>query len=617
MPEEANSYEFGPFLLDPTRRKLLRGETEVPLTPKAFDILSVLVRNGGSVVTKETILRTVWPDTIVDEGNLTFQISALRKALGGSDGVIVTVPGRGYQLAAPVSTVADVEATEVVVEERTTTTVRVAFLGMAAMVIVAAIAALLFLRRPDPVPAAATAIRSLAVLPFKPIVAARRDEALEVGMADTLISRLGYVAELRVSPLTTVRRFGGIQQDPLEAGRQLGVDAVLDGSIHDNGERIRVNARLLRVTDGSQVWSGTFDERGGDLFAIHDSVASQVAAMLAPDLPSSMERRVRRRDTANVEAYRAYAIARMHFTRTNSRDYDLAIAELKRALELDPEYAQAWAFLGNIYARVPIGADRPPKQAFALAGDAARRALALDPDNSDAWCDLAIIDFWHTWNWASAEAHFRRSIALDPSNSEAHLLYAHLLSNLRRTDESRREIGIALRLEPIRPILNALAAQFELQAGNYDEAIRQAQHTLKIDPDVWIAQLALGKAYELKGRFAEAMAAYEKALQGSGSNVEASSMIAHLHALQGNHVQAREVVATLAKTSRERYVPALKIALPYVALGDDDEAFRWLRKGCEERDVTMVFLNVNPRWDRLREDPRFREIEACVGLPAR
>src|SRR5687768_8454976 len=198
MPEEATIYEFGPFLLDPTRRKLLRGEEEVALTPKTFDILSVLVRNGGTVVTKENLLRTVWPDTVVDEGNLTFQISALRKALGDADRLIVTVPGRGYQLAAPVDLVsAEAEALEVVIEERTTTTLHVAFVAIAAIVaVLAALAAFLFLRRSDPDPAAA--IRSLAVLPFKPIVAAQRDEALELGMADTLISRLGHVPEIRV-----------------------------------------------------------------------------------------------------------------------------------------------------------------------------------------------------------------------------------------------------------------------------------------------------------------------------------------------------------------------------------------------------------------------------------
>ena len=617
MPDAVTIYEFGPFLLDPTRRKLLRGEEEVPLTPKAFDILSVLVRNGGTVVTKENLLRTVWPDTIVDEGNLTFQISSLRKALGDADRLIVTVPGRGYQLAAPVDLVsAEAEAMEVVVEERTTTTLHIAFVVIAAIVaVLAALAAFLFLRRSDPVPAAA--IRSLAVLPFKPIVAAQRDEALELGMADTLISRLGHVPGIRVSPLTAVRRYAGLEQDAMEAGRQLGVDAVLDGSIHAAGERIRVNARLLRVADGSQIWSGTFDERGRDLFAVHDSVATELAGMLRPDLSPTEQRLVRRRDTANVEAYRSYAIARMHFTRTNSRDFELAIGELKRALALDPGYAQAWAFLGNVYARLPIGADRVPQEAFALAEDAARRAIALDPDNSDAWCDLAIIDFWHTWDWSSSESHFKRSIALDPNNSEAHLLYAHLLSNLGRAEESRREIRIALELEPIRPATNALAAQFELQAGNYAEAIRQAQHTLEIEPNMWLANLALGKAYELQGRYADAMAAFEKARQGSGANVEALSMIAHLQARQGNHAVAREMVASLVKTAGERYVPALKIALPYVALGEYDEAFRWLEKGCQERDVSMVFLNVNPRWDTIRKDPRFREIEACVGLPGR
>ena len=608
------------------------------LTPKAFDILATLAKGAGRVVTRDELQRAVWPDTVVDESNLAFQMSALRKALREKESghrYIATIPGVGYQLVVPVRDAGGDEETipppaEIVVQQLETVTLTVeeasapsGGLGLwlaliALLVVVAAGLAwwVVNLRRTVPEPAAAPApIRSLAVLPFKPIVAAQRDEALELGMADALIGRIGSEHDVIVSPLTAVRRYGSLEQDPLQAGRELGVDAVLDGTIHNQGSRVRVTGRLLRVADGKQLWQGSFDESVAGIFAVQDSITARLAAQLSLQPRVRDAPLARHRDTKSIEAYRAYALGVMHVTRTRRDEIEKGIEYFQQAIALDPEYAAAYAELAQAHSILPISSDRPSKESFARARAAAARAIELDPDLAPAHAVMGSILFWNDWDWAASEAAFQRAIELDPNNNLARLRYAHLLSNIGRHADSAVQARVAMRLDPLSWFTATLAGQFLLQAGDAAGAEDQLEHALRLNPTFWIAHLNLGKAHEMRGRYEDAMREYEIARASSGENVEPLMVIGYLHGVQGRRTEAEAVLRQLMKLADERPIPGTKIALVHLGLGNRDETFRWLRRACRERDVGLTFLWANPRWKQLENDPRFEEIERCVGLP--
>ena len=620
-------YSFGPFVLDPSKRLLQKNGEPVPLTPKAFDLLLLLISHRGSVVAKEVLLDEVWPGTVVEESNLAFQIHTLRKALDEKSGgarYIATIPGRGYQFVTDVSPPA--EEREVVVEEHEKTTVAIhqsatprerVLAAVAAALVLLTLAGLLFLRRsPDVPPRPDGTVRSLAVLPFKPIVASDRDEALEIGMADALIARISSVRGVVVRPLTAVRRYGGIDHDPFVAGRELAVDAVLDGSIHRTGDAIRVRARLLRVSDGTQLWSGEFDARYSGIFDVQDSISSRLAEALTLEPTPDERRRMNARPTQSLDAYRAYALGRVHQLRVRPGDIREGIRYFREAVTLDPGYAAAYAGLADVHSTLPISADEPPAENFRQAKAAAEQALSLDPYLSDAYTARATVKFWYDWDWEDAERDFRRAIELNPGSGLARIRLAHLLSNLGRHEEARREALEAQKLEPLSPIVGALSAQFSLQAGNLAAAKDQSHRLLRDHPDFWIAHLNIAKALEQEGRLDEALVELERASPLSGSNLEAQGMIGFVHGLRGDAAQARAIAGEMVASSRTRYVPATKIALVYVGLGDRDAAFEWLRRACRERDLGLTFLYANPRWQRLETDPRFEEIRRCVNLPA-
>jgi DNA-binding winged helix-turn-helix (wHTH) protein/tetratricopeptide (TPR) repeat protein/TolB-like protein len=624
MLEPSPILAFGPYVLNASARQLLRDGEPVTVTPKAFDVLCLLARNAGRTVPKTTLLSTVWPDGVVDENNLAFQISVLRKALSDSSGGsrhIVTVPGQGYQLVTPVRVLA-ADDLDLVLEERERTMITIeaepsrrsaprALLIAAALAIVVLGGAFLLRIRQDGAQAAPP-IRTVAVLPFKSLLAAQADEALELGMADALISRISTNPDVIVRPLASVRRFTGQEEDPIAAGKALGADAVLDGSIVSADGRIRVSARLLRVSDASQVWTGQFEERSSEIFAIQDSISARLARDLSWNLrPSARPRR----ETVNPEAYRAYAVGRLHATRVQSVANDKAIASFKRAIALDPNYAAAWMALADCYAIQPISADRPPRENFQAARAAITKAIELDPDVPDAHAVLGVIRFWYDWDWAGAEAAYQRAIEVSPTSATSHIRYAHLLSNTGRHEEAEREAREALRLDPLSPHINFLAAQFRLQAGDVVEAVRQLRHVLSLHPDLWQAHLNLGKAYEMMGRYDDALRELAIARESSGENVEPHWMIGYVHARRGDRMAARKALDELLAIQRRRYVPPAKIALLHIGMGNHDEAFRWLTLACEDRDRTLVFLDVNPRFRALHADPRFEAVRRCVNLP--
>jgi serine/threonine-protein kinase len=639
--EQAHIYKFGEFRVDAAKRLLLRADGEpVSLTPKIFDTLLYLVKHAGKIVDKDELMREIWTDTIVEENNLNKNISVLRRVLGekhGENRFIATVPGQGYKFVASVQVssskfqVSSFSESQIehfklkdgnesreksepetrnlkpetdqyqrpLTKNRNRTIVAVGAL----ILLIAVISAVYFWRQTP----AKTPLKTLAVLPFKPLTAENRDEVLEMGMADTLIARLGANREIVVRPLGSVRRYGNLEQDPLTAGRELGVETVLDGSLQRVADKIRVNARLIKTADGATLWSATFDENFTDIFVVQDAISKKIAEALKlsfGDAPTP----IGKRSTENVEAYRFYLQGRYHAFKLTPPDIRKGIAFYNQAIAADPLYALAYAGMAQAYVALPITSDVPPNEAFPQAKAAAQRALEIDENLAEARIVLGVVEFWFDWDWKNAETELKQAIAINPNNPDAHRFYAVLLTILGRPNEALSEMETARQLDPLSLIVNALKGQTLFYAGRDAEAIDQSNKTLEIEPNFWIAHIMLARVYIRQNKFDEAVTEAKKAGEFSGGNSEASSLAGYALAKAGRRDAALATLEELKSTSNQRYVPAYNIAMIHNGLDQTDEALNLLEKAFQTRDARMILLKVDPKWNNLRSDARFVDL---------
>lgn len=628
--QEFQRYAFGDFQVDPASRQLFGADGRpVALTPRVFDTLLFLLQNAGIPLGKDAMIAAIWPNRVVDENNLTQNISVLRRVFGANPGdhrYIVTEPGRGYRFVAPVridvhrdagaaagaghrqqsgrsgddrQPSADAPAAGPPASARPRRRVFAAI----ALLAVAGLAVGGWLRREHRAPAASGVV--LAVLPFKPLLAGARDEVLELGMADTLIAKLSSNPHAIVRSLSAVRRFDRVDQDPLAAGRLLGVGAVLEGHVQRNGGQVRLNARLLAVPDGKAIWSGTFDADFSDVFTVQDAIVSQVAGALSLQIDRDQRRRMSAGYTSNIEAYQLYLDGRYHLQQATPPELETGIGYFRRALELDPSYALAYVGLAEGYRRQAIISDADPQQVLPPARVAALHALGIDDTLAEAYVPLGFVSFWNDWDWADAESRFRRSIELQPNFADAHFGYAALLSNLGRNDEALRESRRARELDPLSPLYVALEASFVAYAGHVDEARRQVDGVLRANPDFWIAHLVRGWLESDAARYDDAVDDFRTASGLSGGSQQAVSMLGFALARAGRTSEARALLDSLLARARSAYIPPTSIATIYCGLGDTGQALAWLERGYAARDVRMTFLKVDRRWNALRADPRF------------
>jgi DNA-binding winged helix-turn-helix (wHTH) protein/TolB-like protein/Tfp pilus assembly protein PilF len=595
----------------------------VPLMPKAFDTLLYLVEHSGKVIERDELMTAIWADTIVEENNLTQNISSLRRVLGekhGQNQFIATVPGHGYKFVAAVRQVnethqsaapepagvmtPEVKAQPAPASARTikgSVANRFWLIGLVIFVVLAFSSFAIYRWRESQQRVAEVPIKTLAVLPFKPLVAEKRDEALELGMADTLISKLSGGEDIIIRPFGAIRRYNSWDQDSLQAGRELGVEAVLDGSIQTSGERIRVAARLFRTSDGKQLWAGQFDEKLNDIFGVQDSISERVAGALRIQLGQ------KKRYTGNVAAYELYMRGNYHTQNLTRAETDKGIAYFRQAIEVDPNYARPHIGLARAYLTMALSSGVPSEQVVPLSKAATLRALEIDETLPEAHVALGLIYFWYEWDWAAAEKEYLRALELNANSSEAHFAYAHVLSNSGRHEMALAEIRRARELDPLSFVTNALEGQILFFAGKHDEALDRLQKTIDLNPNFWLAHLFISRVYTEKGMHAEAIAAAKKAKDVSG-NSQSDAYRAYAlsrSSRSGQQAEARAVLEELLKLSQERYVPPYNLAVIYNALGENEKALEYLEKGFGEKDVRMVFLKVEPMWNTLRSNPRF------------
>ncbi len=471
-----------------------------------------------------------------------------------------------------------------------------------------------YLHEPRTTLSAAQREKSIAILPFKPLLPEGSDQVLEMGMADTLITKLGNAGEIIVPSLTSVRQYAGVDQDPLVAGRKLGVNSVLAGNVQKSGDRLRVTVRLIRVADGSSLWAATFDEKFTDVFTVQDTIAQKVAGALALRLTINNQQRLTKRYTENVAAYQLYLTGRYHWSKLTPPDIAKSIAFFQQAIELDPTYPLAYSGLADAYARRGITGELPSRDAFPQAKAAATAALEIDESLAEPHATLALIHLWFDWDWKAAESEGKRAVELNPNSGIARLAYAHVLSNLGRNDEAIAQAARARELDPVSLPINAREGAVLSYARRYPEARDRLQKTLELDPNFWLAHMFLGDVDVQEGKYSEALAELDKAKEFSRGNSQAVSMIGCVFVRAGNAVAARAVLTELNSASAQHYIPSSNIAALYLALGEAEEAIAHLERAYEERDARLSFLKIDPKWDALRADPRFLSMQQRVGL---
>lgn len=456
--------------------------------------------------------------------------------------------------------------------------------------------------------------RRLAVLPFKPLTPETRDQVLELGMADSLITKLSNSRELVVSSLPSVRKFGGLEQDTVTAGRQLQVNSVLEGNVQKSGDKIRVTVRLINVSDGSSLWAGTFDEKFTDVFSVQDAITRKVADALALRLTGEEEKRVTRRYTGDIDAYQLYMTGRYQWAKLTPADIRSSIESFQQAIDKDPAYALAYFGIAEANRSLAINADVPSKECLPRAKAAAQKALELDESLAEAHASLSFSVSWYDWDWSTAEKEARRAVELNPNSAHAHFACAHVLSDLGQHDEAISHIVQARQLDPVFPLYGAIEGMILHHAGRDAEALAKLQKCAEVEPNFWITFLMLGKVYTQQRQLPAAIAALEKARQLSRGNSETIGSIGYVAGRFGDKTRAEAVLQELKSLSAQHYIPPYCIALADLGLDRQDAAFADLERACEERDVRVTLLKVDPRWESVRSHPRFLSILKRVGF---
>jgi DNA-binding winged helix-turn-helix (wHTH) protein/tetratricopeptide (TPR) repeat protein len=585
-------YSFSSFILNLTSGCLLKAGQEIKLRPKSFRLLQYLLENRGRLVGKDELIQAVWPDSFVTPNSLVKCVKDIRLALGDdSSQIIRTVARRGYIFIAAVSE-----------EERVT-----------AKPIVETGAGVRILVREGEATTAQT-LKSIAILPF--ILLDGGDEHLGLAIADALITRFSKVRRMIVRPTGAIIKYGRGTQDPLAAGKDLGVDLLVEGSIQRSGERMRVTARLLRVRDGAPVWADQFHENLLDIFNAQDSISVQIAEAVTLNLTAEERNLLTRRLTKDLEAYHLYLRGRYFFNQMTEENLRRAIGIFEQAIARDPGYAMAYTGIADSYLVLGSWAAgaMPPREAYPKAKSAALRALELDPALAEAHTSMAAVVKVFDWDWAEAEKGFRRAIELDPSYPTAHQWYAMYLSAMGRLPEALDEVRLAHGLAPLSHIISRDMGRVYLFACQYCDAIQQLEHTLEMEPNFVPALFFLGTAYAVEKRYGEALAVLQKAVDVSGGKPHLLAALGHTYAACGQIDAALRTLDGLREQAKRRYVSPYNFAVIYAGLGEVDRAFAYLEKTYEERSNWLVFLRGEPRLSSLRQDPRLVDLIRRVGL---
>ena len=629
MQQDNNCYEFGRFRLKTAERVLLREGEPVPLTPKVFDILLTLVEHGGQVVQKDDLMRRVWPNTFVEEGNLTQNISLLRKALGETpDGVqyIETVPRRGYRFVAETSrtwsgdrietagnghkeSVLPPETVKVAEEPRVASapvalTRRTPLYAIAAGLVVAGIIGLVYFKGWGAA-GEAEVIQSIAVLPFVDESADPDSQYINDKIAESLINSLSKLPQLRVVPRSVVAGYKGKEIDPRKVGEELNVRAVVTGRMRRHGDIISIQADLIDLQNVAQLWGQHYDHKVSDLLLVQDDISR--------DIFENLRLKLNVEEKKQLEAYRLYLKGRNAWNKRTGDALQQAIEYFNQAIAIDPNYGDAYAGLADCYNMLVVYGRLKPKEGFPKAKEAATRALEINENSAEAHTSMAFIKFRFDWDRTATERGFQTAIKLKPGYAPAHQWYSSYLIAVERFDEAIAEAKRTEELEPLSFVASSHLGWIYYLAGQNDKAIEQCRKILELDPSSFPARRYLGLAYEAKGMYAEAITEFETGVKLSGSPLM-HALLGHAYAASGKTAEAKRVLEKLQQLPEQRYVSPYTVAAIHAGLGDQEQAFKWLETAVEERDIWLMNLKVDPVFAKLRPNRRFTDILARIRL---
>jgi TolB-like protein/tetratricopeptide (TPR) repeat protein len=457
---------------------------------------------------------------------------------------------------------------------------------------------------------------TIGVLPFDSLKGDPETDYLASGLTEDTIVSLGRIDPERVSVIgrTSMIAYKGSSKSLAEIGRELGTDYLVESSLRAESSHLRITARLIRVRDQVQIWSETFDSNTSSILGLQQEISSAIAEQVRTRLSPERQRALARRHTQNADAYDFFLRGRHFLSQRTPEAMPRAIDAFQRATAADPTYALGWANLALAYGTSPINSDIDPRRVLPHARDAAVRAVAANPDVAEAQHAVGHVKWAFEWDWPAAEAAFRRAVQLDPSYSLVHLALAHLLSQTGRHPEAEPFVRRARELDPLNPLSYALSSQVAFQARDYAGALQHANRAIALDHEFWIGHQMRGQALEQLGDDDLALTALATAGRLSGHNSKAVSLTGYILGRSGRQAEAREVLGALETASRQRYVPPYALALVHAGLGDADAAFDWLDRAYAARDVHLMFLTVDVKWDRYRSDPRFGNLLARCGF---
>jgi TolB-like protein/Tfp pilus assembly protein PilF len=458
------------------------------------------------------------------------------------------------------------------------------------------------------------AIDSIAVLPFENQNRDASVEWLSDGVTESIINSLTQLPNLKVIARSSVFRYKGKQTDPFVVGKELGVRAVLVGRLMQRGDSINISTELVDVRDNKQLWGEQYDRKASDLMSLQRDIAGQIASSLRLTISGEAHNRMMKHYTDNPEAYQLYLKGRFYWNKRTGEALKKSVEYFNQAIEKDPNYALAYAGLGDAYSLLPGYGGDSPRESFPKAEAVARRAVELDDTLAEAHTSLAqvLID---EWNLPDSNREIQRAIALNPNYATAHHWYGcNNLLVMKRFDQAIAEGKRAQELDPLSLIINADLGYDYIYARQYDKAIEQLRKTIEMDQSFYYAHRLLGQAYELKGSYPDAITEYQKAKQLNDDPI-VRALLGHVYAASGRRDEALKTITQLTEIARQRYVSAYSVAIIYAALGEKDQALNWLEKGYEERATKMTFLKIEPFLDNLRSDPRFAALVRRVGLP--
>lgn len=557
-------YEFGRFRLDVAGRVLFQDGNRIPLAPKAIDLLAALLESSGATVTRQELLSKVWLDAIVEEGTLSSHISLLRKTLGPQ--FIETIPKRGYRFIGGVKGVAEVAARSRIL---------------------------------------------LAVLPFENLDGNEKYDAFSDGLTDELITQLGRINPTRLGVIarTSSMTYKSTGKTIERIGRELHVSHVVEGSVRRAAGRVRIAVQLIQVSDQTHVWNAVYEGELQDVLTLQSRVARAVASQIQIKLEVAEETR-----RVVPAAYDAFARGRYLWNRRGANDLQTSVRCFEEALAHDSSYASAYAGKADAYLTLMDHGFVSPDEGIARAREAVEAALRLDETLPEAHVSLGHAAF-HAFDWETAERGFRRGIELNPSYSIGHHYYANHLAAMRQLDAAIAEAEQARQLDPISPATRSNVTSILWLARRHEQSIEETRRLLDLAPGFAGAYEDLGRNFEALGDFEKAEEAFLRAAELTGRSAGALASLGYLYGRAGRTTEAEAVLRRIEQIPPSTYVSPYTLALVYLALDRRDEAFRHLDKAFEERSSALPFINVNPRFDIVRDDERLAALAARLRLP--